>query len=141
MVRAIFFWPPPHKSQCPMSPMGHPLLKMDTTHWKVKPTSSKWFLEKKQKKETVINTWVSIIKHKTKKKMAEIPQKYDFLTWSIQNFIRKVNQFVRKYYITSFLNLANKFYDIKKMSWFYFMPCVIKKCLVLLRNSVHKPVE
>ena len=31
------------------------------------------------------------------KKMAEIPQKCDFVTWSIQNFVRKVKQFVRKY--------------------------------------------
>ena len=29
--------------------------------------------------------------------MAEIPQERDFLTWSIQNFARKVKQFVRKY--------------------------------------------
>ena len=29
--------------------------------------------------------------------MAEIPQKRDFLTYSIQNFVRKVKQFVRKY--------------------------------------------
>ena len=34
------------------------------------------------------------------KRMAEIPQKCDFLTWSIQNFVRKRKQFVRKYYIT-----------------------------------------
>ena len=32
--------------------------------------------------------------------MAEIPQIGDFLTSSIQNFERKVKQFVRKYYIT-----------------------------------------
>ena len=32
--------------------------------------------------------------------MAEIPQKHDFLTWTIQNFVRKVKQFVRKYCIT-----------------------------------------
>ena len=32
--------------------------------------------------------------------MAEIPQERDFLTWSIQNLLRKVKQFVRKYYIT-----------------------------------------
>ena len=30
------------------------------------------------------------------KKIAEIPQKHDFLTWSIQNFERKVRQFPRK---------------------------------------------
>ena len=27
--------------------------------------------------------------------MAEIPQERDVLTWSIQNFVRKVKQFVR----------------------------------------------
>ena len=32
--------------------------------------------------------------------MAEIPQERDFLTWSIENFVKKVKQFVRKYYIT-----------------------------------------
>ena len=32
--------------------------------------------------------------------MAEIPQERDFLTWSIQNFVTKVKQFVRKYYVT-----------------------------------------
>ena len=49
--------------------------------------------------ETVINTCVSLIKQDWKK-MTEIPQKRDFLTRSIQNFIRKVKQFVTKYYIT-----------------------------------------
>ena len=29
--------------------------------------------------------------------MTEIPQKRDILTWSIQNFVGKVKQFVRKY--------------------------------------------
>ena len=32
--------------------------------------------------------------------MVEIPQERDFLTCSIQNLVRKVKQFVRKYYIT-----------------------------------------
>ena len=31
--------------------------------------------------------------------LAEIPQKRNFLSWSIQNFVRKAKQFVRKYYI------------------------------------------
>ena len=35
--------------------------------------------------------------------MAEIPQKRDFLTWSIQNTLRKMKQFVRKY-ITWLIN-------------------------------------
>ena len=43
--------------------------------------------------EIVINTCVSLIKQHWKK-MAEIPQKHDFLTGIIENFVRKVNQFV-----------------------------------------------
>ena len=31
------------------------------------------------------------------KKMTQIPQKHDFLTCNIQNFVRKVKQLVRKY--------------------------------------------
>ena len=46
-----------------------------------------------EKLETVINTCVSLIKQHWKK-MAEIPQKRDFLTWSIQNFVRKVKQII-----------------------------------------------
>ena len=52
-----------------------------------------------KKLETVINTCASRKKQHWKQ-MAEIPQKHDFLTWSIQNFVRKVKQFARKYYIT-----------------------------------------
>ena len=39
--------------------------------------------------------------------MAEIPQERDFLTWSIQNFVTKVKQFVRKYYITWLIDQFN----------------------------------
>ena len=46
--------------------------------------------------------------------MAEIPQKRNFLTFSIQNFVRKVKKFVRKYYITWLIYLVNKLYDIEK---------------------------
>ena len=38
--------------------------------------------------------------------MADIPQKRDFLTWNIQNILRKMKQFVRKY-ITWLIDLAN----------------------------------
>ena len=31
--------------------------------------------------------------------MVEVPQKGNFLTWSIQNFVKKVKQLIRKYYI------------------------------------------
>ena len=53
----------------------------------------------KKKSETVINTCVSIMKQH-RKKMAEIPQESEFITWSIQNFVQKVKQFVKKHYIT-----------------------------------------
>ena len=55
--------------------------------------------KKKKNSETVINTCVSIIKQHWKK-MAEISQELDFLTWIIKNFVRKVKQYVRKYHIT-----------------------------------------
>ena len=34
--------------------------------------------------------------------MVESPQECDFITWSNQNFVRKVKQFVKKSYITWF---------------------------------------
>ena len=43
--------------------------------------------------------------------MTEIPQESDFLTWGIQNFVRKVKQYVTKYYITGLTDFANKLYD------------------------------
>ena len=55
--------------------------------------------KKPKRSETIINTCVSLIK-KHWRKMLEVPQKRDFLTWSIQNFVGNVKQFVRKYYIT-----------------------------------------
>ena len=45
--------------------------------------------------------------------MTEIPQKYDFLNWSIQNFVRKVKQFVRKF-VTWLIDFANKIYEVEK---------------------------
>ena len=64
----------------------------------------KW---KSKKSETATNTCVSLIKQHWKK-LAKIRQKRSFLIWSIQNFIGNVNQFVRKYYIAWFIDLANK---------------------------------
>ena len=55
--------------------------------------------------------------------MAEIPQEYHFLTWSIQNFERKVKQFVRKYYITWLIDLANNLYDIEKFLISFYAIC------------------
>ena len=121
--------PPPtpaHKNKAPN-------WKTTPPQWKVKPPYRKWFLEKKPKKsETVINTCVSIIKQHWKK-MAEIPQECNFFTWSIQNFVRKVKQFVRKYYITRSIDLANKLYNARKFLISFYpicywkMSCFIKK--------------
>ena len=70
--------------------------------------------------------------------MSEMPQKRDFLTWSIQNFLRKRIQFVRKYPIAWLIDLANKLHDVNK--FIDFILChVIKNCLVLSRNFVNKP--
>ena len=71
--------------------------------------------------------------------MAEIPQKHDFLTSRIQNSVIKVKQFVRKYYITWLIELANKLWHKKILD---FILCyVVKNCLVLLRNFVNKSVQ
>ena len=59
--------------------------------------------------------------------MAEFPQKRDFLTWNIQNFVRNVKQFVRKYYITGLIYLANKLYDLRK-----FLDFILCHVLVVL---------
>ena len=113
----FFFLNSPSLPQSPSKPLlphgGSPLhLKMKPPHWKVKSPSRKWFLEKNFKKsETVINIGVSLVHWK---KMTGILQKRDFLTWSIQNFVRKKKQFVREYYITWLIDLANKLYDVQK---------------------------
>lgn len=52
---------------------------------------------------------------------AEIPQKHDFSTWSIQIFVRKKKQIVR-IYITWLTDLAKKFYDVETfLNSFYAM--------------------
>ena len=58
--------------------------------------------------------------------MAEIPQKRNFLTWSIQNFVRKVKQFVKKYYITWLIDLANTLYDAEKFPYFILCHVLLK---------------
>ena len=55
--------------------------------------------------------------------MAEILEKHDFLTWSIQNFLRKVKQFVRKHYITWLTDLANKSYGVEKFLISFYAIC------------------
>ena len=51
--------------------------------------------------------------------MEEIPKEHDFLR-SIQNFVRKVKQFLRKYYITWLIDLANKLYNRKILDFILF---------------------
>ena len=69
--------------------------KNEATPLKSKAPFKEIILRKKKKK---LNTVLLIKRHW--KKMAKIPQKHDFLTWTIQNFLREVKQFVGKYYIT-----------------------------------------
>ena len=119
-IHDIFLEPPPKV----MPPMGQTPLKRKPPLLKSKAHFQERFLEKKQKKSgTVINNFHSFIKQHS-----EIPQKCAFLTWSYQNFVRKVKQFVRKYYNTWLIDLANIWH--RKISWFHFMPSVIKYCLV-----------
>ena len=53
----------------------------------------------KKSEPPLINTRVSIIKQHWKK-MVEAPLECNFRIWSTQKFVRKVKQFVRKYYIS-----------------------------------------
>ena len=55
--------------------------------------------------------------------MVEIPQEHDFLTWSIQNLVRKVKQFVRKYFLTRLIELANKFYNKEEFIISFYTMC------------------
>ena len=54
---------------------------------------------------------------------------FDFLTWSIQNFVRTVKQFVRKYYITWIIYLADKLYDREKFIDFILCHVLLKIAL------------
>ena len=62
----------------------------------------------------------------TRKKMTEFPQKLNFLSWSIQVLVKKVKQFVRKYYITGVIDLGNKLYDVEKFLDFVLYPALLK---------------
>ena len=83
---------PPH-GVLPSHLKMKPPLKNEASFQKMIPR------KQSQKSKTVINTCVSFIKQELKK-MTEIPEKHDSLTWNIQSFVRKVKQFVRKFYIT-----------------------------------------
>ena len=82
--------------------------------------------------------------------MAEIPQKLDFLTWIIQIFVRKVQQFVRKYYIIWSIDLANKLYNIEKFLISYYVIlglesrkkyCFMKKKLIILILTYNQSLQ
>ena len=90
-----------HQNPCPpLKNEAPPESEKQTHHWKAKRFQGNDSQKKSHEKwETIINTCASIIKQHWKK-MAEIPQERDFLTCTIQNLVRKVKQFVRKYYIT-----------------------------------------
>ena len=51
--------------------------------------------------------------------MAETTKRFHHLEHS--NFRKKVKEFVRKYYTTSLIDLANKLYGVEKMISFYAM--------------------
>ena len=76
--------PPPSEKQPP------PPLKNEAPFLEMIPRKNL------KKSETVINNCISIIKQNWKK-MGEIPNECDFITWSNQNFVQKVKQFVKKY--------------------------------------------
>ena len=91
------------------------------SHSKVNPPFRKWFLEK------TLQDWklslICFIQHW--KKIAEILQKRNFLIWNIQNFARRVKQFVRKYYISWLIDLPNKLFDAEK---------IIIKIIIIIKN-------
>ena len=113
----IFFEKPRtkvHQSQCsPPPPPSPPSLKRKAPFQENIPT------KKPKKLETVINTCVSLIKQRWRK-IVEIPQKCCFLNWSIQNFVRKVKEFLKKYYVFRLIRLVNRFYGVEKFLDFIF---------------------
>ena len=124
----------PHGAPRPLKNEVPPIWKQ-IAHWKVKPPSRKWFLEKNlEKSKSVINNCVSIIKQHWKK-MAEIPQEHDFLTWSIQNFVRKTQTFLLEniillYWLTWLTN-----YDMKKFLVSFYAMCYLKMSCFIKKFS------
>ena len=118
---------PPLKKEVP------PTEKQTTSlHWKVKPPPRKWFQEKNTKNQKL--SLIVLHSKNNTKKMPKIPQKHYFLTWSIENVIRKVKQFVRKYIIW-LIDLANKLYEVERILISF------NAMFFLSRNSINKPVE
>ena len=129
-----FFLKTPELNLMPTPMLPSPKLRMNppSHYWKVNPPSMKWLLEKNKKKsETVINTCFT---HKmTLEKDGRNSTKMRFSHLQHSKFCKN-SETVRKYYIT-----RSSWH--RKISWFYFMPCVITNCLVLLRNFVKRLVE
>ena len=50
----------------------------------------------------------------------------------------EMKQFVRKYYLTWLIDLANKLFDVKNLLISFY---AVKNCLVLLKIFVNIPVE
>ena len=105
-----------------LRPWGIPSRKNET-HSQLKnnplPSIEKWSplpgndsKNKTQKNQKLSLILVFSIVKQHYKKMTKTPQKCDFLTLSIQNIVRKVEQFVRKSYITWLIDLVNKIYDV-----------------------------
>ena len=55
--------------------------------------------------------------------MEEIPQEFDFLTWIILNFVRKLEQFGKKIYTAWLIDLANKLHDLEKFWISFYVIC------------------
>ena len=127
----MIFLKPPIETD---GPHGVPAFKNVVLNWKttLPPLKSKASIQEiipgKNHEKLETNTCVSIIKQHWRK-IAETPQKRDFLTWSIQNAVRIVKQFVRNYYITWLVDWANKLYDVEKFlisfSWFVLLKIVL----------------
>ena len=113
----VFFFyplPPPIKADA-LPPWGTPT--PPHPHLKIKPPLLKSKVSFQEvipgKKKIGICDEYLCFTHKTHwAKMTKIPQKRNFLTWNIQNFVSKVNEFVCKYCITWLIELANKLFDI-----------------------------
>ena len=127
----MIFLKPPIETD---GPHGCPAFKNVVVNWKptLPPLKNKASFQEmipgKNHEKLETNNCVLIIKQQWKK-IAETPQERDFLTWTIQYVVRIAKQFVRNYYITWLVDLANKLYDVEK-SWFHFMLCVMKKIVL-----------
>ena len=64
---------PPTIKQTPSPPLKNKVSFLEMIHWK-----------KNQELKTAINTTCVSLKKQNWEKIAEIPQKYDFLTWAFK---------------------------------------------------------